>query len=172
MRVSFVAPKAMWERWSEAILEEEKLQSSRDIAMQCIDFCEATTSKVHAVLQHAPSDLRGGTYLQHPRVLVATVDMFQHRRSFSKSSVTSPPTASLSHPSTLLATLFLFALSVATEPDIAQIRPHSQHLIIANQPILAFVGTHRCALWRPSHMQLPPSSCKFLRNGSVHECPW
>ena len=41
---------------------------------QCIDFCEATTSKVHAVLKHAPSDLRGGTFLQHPRVLVATVD--------------------------------------------------------------------------------------------------
>ena len=38
-----------------------------------VDFCEATTSKVHAVLQHVPSDLRGGTFLQHPRVLVATV---------------------------------------------------------------------------------------------------
>ena len=66
--------KVMWERWYEAILEEEKLQSNKDIAVQCIDFCEATTSKVHAVLQHAPSDLRGGTFLQHPRVLVATVD--------------------------------------------------------------------------------------------------
>ena len=65
--------KAMWERWYEAILEE-KLQSNTDITVQCIDFCEATTSKVHAVLQHAPSDLRGGTFLQHPRVLVATVD--------------------------------------------------------------------------------------------------
>ena len=65
--------KAMRERWYETILEEEKLQSSRDIAVQCIDFCEATTSKVHAVLQNAPSDLRGGTFLQHPRVLVATV---------------------------------------------------------------------------------------------------
>ena len=29
-----------------------------------------TTAKVHAVLQRAPSDLRG-TFLQHPRVLVA-----------------------------------------------------------------------------------------------------
>ena len=29
---------------------------------------------MHAVLQHAPSDLRGGTFLQHPRVQVATVD--------------------------------------------------------------------------------------------------
>ena len=65
--------KAMWERWYEAILEEEKLQSSKDITVECVDFCEATTSKVHAVLQHAPSDLRGGTFLQHPRVL-ATVD--------------------------------------------------------------------------------------------------
>ena len=64
----------MWERWYEAILEEDKLQSNKDITVQCIDFCEATTSKVHAVLQHAPSDLRGGTFLQHPRVLVATVD--------------------------------------------------------------------------------------------------
>ena len=58
----------MWERWYEAIMEEEKLQSNRDITVQCIDFCEATTSKVHAVLQHAPSDLLGGTFLQHPRV--------------------------------------------------------------------------------------------------------
>ena len=64
----------MWERWCEAILEEEKLQGSKDITVQCIDFCEATTSKVHAVLQHATSDLRGGTFLQHPRVLVATGD--------------------------------------------------------------------------------------------------
>ena len=46
--------KAMWESWYEAILEEEKLQSSKDITAQCVDFCEATTSKVHAVLQHAP----------------------------------------------------------------------------------------------------------------------
>ena len=59
----------MLEKWYEAILEE-KLQ---DIRIQCVDFCEATTSKVHAVLRHAPSDLRGGTFLQHPRVLVATV---------------------------------------------------------------------------------------------------
>ena len=28
---------------------------------------------MHAVLRHAPADLRGGTLLQHPRVLVATV---------------------------------------------------------------------------------------------------
>ena len=34
---------------------------------------DGTTSKVHAVLLHAPSDLRGGTLLHHPRVLVATV---------------------------------------------------------------------------------------------------
>ena len=61
----------MWEKWYEAILEEEKLQ---DIRVQCVDFCEAMTSKVHAVLQHAPFDLRGGTFRQHPRFLVATVD--------------------------------------------------------------------------------------------------
>ena len=53
--------KAMWERWYEAILEEEKPQGSKDITVQCVDFCEAVTSKVHAVLQHAPFDLRGGT---------------------------------------------------------------------------------------------------------------
>ena len=63
--------RAMWERWCEAILEEETLQ---DIRMQCVDFCEAMTSKVHAVLQHATFDLRGGTFRQQPRVLVATVD--------------------------------------------------------------------------------------------------
>ena len=58
-----------------AIEEEERLQSSKDITAQCVDFCEATTSeKCVAVLQHAPSDLRGGTFLQHPRVRVATVD--------------------------------------------------------------------------------------------------
>ena len=61
--------KAMWGKWYEAILEEEKLQ---DIKIRYVDFCEATTSKVHAVLQHAPFDLRGGTFRQHPRVLVAT----------------------------------------------------------------------------------------------------
>ena len=49
----------MWERWNEAILEEEKLQGSKDITVQRVDFCEAMTSKVHAVLQHAPFDLRG-----------------------------------------------------------------------------------------------------------------
>ena len=45
--------KAMWERGYEAILEEEKIQGSKDITVQCVDFCEAMTSKVHAVLQHA-----------------------------------------------------------------------------------------------------------------------
>ena len=66
--------KVMWERWYEAILEEEKLQGSKDITVQRVDFCEAVTSIVRAVLQHAPFDLRGGTFQQHPRVLVATVD--------------------------------------------------------------------------------------------------
>ena len=61
--------KAMWEKWYEVILEE-KLQ---DIRIQSVDFCEVMTSKVHAVLQHVPFDLRGGTFRQHPRVLVATV---------------------------------------------------------------------------------------------------
>ena len=36
--------KAMWERWYVAILDEEKLQSSKDITMQYVEFCEATTS--------------------------------------------------------------------------------------------------------------------------------
>ena len=61
-------------RTTARFLGQEKLQSHKDIAVQYIDFCEATTSKVHAVLRHAPADLRGGTFLQHPRVLVATVD--------------------------------------------------------------------------------------------------
>ena len=60
----------MWEKCYESMLEEEKLQ---DIRIQCVDFCEAVTSKVHAVLQNAPFNLRGGTFRQHPRVLVATV---------------------------------------------------------------------------------------------------
>ena len=41
----------MWERWYEAIKEEEKLQGNKDITVQFIDFCEATTSEVHAVLR-------------------------------------------------------------------------------------------------------------------------
>ena len=64
----------MWERWYEALLEEEKPLDSKDVTVQCVDFCEAVTSKVHAVLQHAPFDLRRGTFLQHPRVLVAAVE--------------------------------------------------------------------------------------------------
>ena len=43
----------MWKRWYEAIEEEERQQSKRDITGQCIDFCEVTTAKVHAVLQRA-----------------------------------------------------------------------------------------------------------------------
>ena len=65
--------KTIWEKWDETIKEEEKLQSDKDVTVQCTDFCEVTTSDVHAVLRHAPADLRGGTLLQHPRVLVATV---------------------------------------------------------------------------------------------------
>ena len=71
--------KAIWEKWYEATLEEEKLQ---DIGIQCVDFCEATTSKMHAILQHAPFDMRGGTFRQHPRVVVATVG-YQHRAAAS-----------------------------------------------------------------------------------------
>ena len=52
--------KAMLERWYEAILEEEKL-----ITAQCVDFCDVESA--------CSSTLRGGTFLQHPRVLVATV---------------------------------------------------------------------------------------------------
>ena len=62
--------KSHVEKWCAAIL---KLQGSKDIKVQCVDFCGAMTSKVHAVLQHALFDLRGGTFRQHPRVLVATV---------------------------------------------------------------------------------------------------
>ena len=58
--------KTQWEKWFETIKEEEKLQSNKNVAVQCIDFCEVTTSDVYAVLRHAPPDLRGGTLLQHP----------------------------------------------------------------------------------------------------------
>ena len=53
----------MWEKLYEAVNEAERLQNSKEITVQCIDFCEATTSEVHAVLRHAPADLRGGTLL-------------------------------------------------------------------------------------------------------------
>ena len=65
--------KTLWEKWYETIKEEEKLQSNKDVTVQCTDYCEVTTSDVHAVLRRVPADLRGGTLLQHPRVLVATV---------------------------------------------------------------------------------------------------
>ena len=65
--------KTLWEKWYETTKEEEKLQNNKDVTAQCIDFCKFTTSVVHAVLRHAPADLRGGTLLQHLRVLVATV---------------------------------------------------------------------------------------------------
>ena len=55
------------------VRRHQGLQSNKYDTLQCMDFCEATTSKKHAVLQNAPSDMRGGTFLQHPRVLVATV---------------------------------------------------------------------------------------------------
>ena len=48
--------KTMWEKRCETIKEEEKLQSNKDDAVQCIDFCEVTTSDVHAIL----FVLRGG----------------------------------------------------------------------------------------------------------------
>ena len=68
--------KTMWRRWNEAIEEEEeeeRLQSKKDITVQCIEFCEVTTAKVHAVLHRALSDLRGRKFSQHPRVRVATL---------------------------------------------------------------------------------------------------
>ena len=69
----------MWRKWYETVKEEEKLQSNKDVTVQCIDFCEVTTSDVHAVLRHAPADLRKGTLLQHSRVLVATVAYQENR---------------------------------------------------------------------------------------------
>ena len=53
--------ETLWEIWYETIKEEEKPQSNKDVTVQCIDFCAVTTSEVHAVLRHAPADLRGGT---------------------------------------------------------------------------------------------------------------
>ena len=52
---------------------KDKLQSKKDITVQCIDFCEITTTEVHAVSQRVPSELRGGTFRQHLCVLVATL---------------------------------------------------------------------------------------------------
>ena len=60
-------------KWYETIKEDEKLQSNMDVTVQCINFCEFTASDVYAVLRHDPADLRGGTLLQHLRVLAATV---------------------------------------------------------------------------------------------------
>ena len=54
--------------WSQPVNEDRSEETFAGI-----DFCEATTSEVHAVLRQAPADLRGGTLLQHPRVLVATM---------------------------------------------------------------------------------------------------
>ena len=56
----------------------QRPRSGRDrakeaITVQCIDFCEVTTTRVRAVLQRAPSDSRGGTFRRHSRVLVATL---------------------------------------------------------------------------------------------------
>ena len=53
--------------------KRERLQSNKDLTIQCIDFCKVTTTTVHAVLQRVPSDLKGETFEQHPRVLVATL---------------------------------------------------------------------------------------------------
>ena len=50
-----------------------KKDITKVITIQCIDFCEVTTAEVHAVLQRVASDLRGGTFRQHPRALVATL---------------------------------------------------------------------------------------------------
>ena len=47
------------EKLYEAVNEEGRLLSSKDVTAQCIDFCKGTTSEVHAVLRHAPADLRG-----------------------------------------------------------------------------------------------------------------
>ena len=39
------------EKWYEATEEEERQQGKKDITVLCVDFCEVTTTKVHAVLQ-------------------------------------------------------------------------------------------------------------------------
>ena len=75
--------KTMWERWYEATKEEDKLQSNKDVTVQCLDFCEVTTSDMHAVLRHAPAHLRGGTLLQHLSVLVATCGISRKPTSLS-----------------------------------------------------------------------------------------
>ena len=43
----------------EAVEEEERLQSNKDVTVQRIGFCELTTTKVHAVSRRVPSERRG-----------------------------------------------------------------------------------------------------------------
>ena len=74
--------RQMRKTWCDVIEEEERLQSNKDITVQCIDFCEVTTTKVHAMLQRVTSDLRGGTFRRHRRVMVATL-CFQEKPHWS-----------------------------------------------------------------------------------------
>ena len=62
----------VWAKWNEASEERER-QGKRSHHSPVHRFCEVTTTRVRAVLQRAPTDLRGGTFRQHSRVLVATL---------------------------------------------------------------------------------------------------
>ena len=55
-----------------------------DIEVQCIDFCEATSLKVHAIWQHARSGLQGVVFSQHPGDLVATVGYQENPHRYKK----------------------------------------------------------------------------------------
>ena len=63
--------KTLWENGTKLSRRRRNYRATG--TSLCTDFCEVTTSDVHAVLRHAPADLQGGTLLQHTRVLVATV---------------------------------------------------------------------------------------------------
>ena len=65
--------RTMWENCAKRSTRKKDYRTARTSQYSASFFCEATTSEVHAVLRHAPADLRGGTLLQHPRVLMATV---------------------------------------------------------------------------------------------------
>ena len=88
MRSGIKKTQKVWAKWNEATEEEEKQQGMKAISpvYRCY---EVTTTRMHAVLQQAPSDLRGGPFRQHQRVLVATLFSRKPHRQVNVSSM--PP---------------------------------------------------------------------------------
>ena len=107
-------------KWNEATEEEERLKGKKDITVQYVGFCEVTTTKVHAVLQRVPSDLRGGTFRQHPRVLVSTLCV---QRNPEKP--TSPPCCHVPDPSGV--SMLLRVLSTTEDHEARELFVEIQH---------------------------------------------